>query len=131
MSTIEYLPTIWLFIIVAIPISLLIIGIINFRKKENIKELSIKFIIAIFMYLPVTIFCLVYIASTINSIEDTKEIIVDGKRLVPSMDYQTLGLILGYCLFGLALHWFLKTNLSKSLTMILGRPQNYKSISKS
>lgn len=130
MSIIEYLPAIWLFIVAVIPISFLIIGIIKFRNKENIKELSIKLLIAIFLYLPVTIFCLVYIVSTINSIEDTKGIIVDGRHLSPSMDYQTLGLFLGYCLFGLGLGWFLKTNLSRSLTKIIGRPQKYETIIK-
>lgn len=100
------------------------IGIINLRRKKSISELAVKFIVAIVLYLPITIFCLFYIASTINYIGDTKGIIVDGKRLSPSMDYQTLGLFLAYCLFGLILCWFLKTDLLKSLTKIVWKPQN-------
>lgn len=130
MSIIEYLPTIWLVIVALIPMSFIVIGIINIIQKENIKELAIKFIIAILLYLPFTIFCLIYIASAINSIEDKKRIIVDGKHLSPSMDYQTSGLFLVYALFGLALSWLVKTDLSKSISTISGKSYHYKPLIK-
>lgn len=120
MPVTEFLPNIWLLIVLIIPISLLIIGTLKLRQKESVIELVVKFVIAKVLYLFVTIFSLVYIASVINSIEDAKGVIIDGNRSMPSMDYQTLGLFLSYCLFGAFLCWFLNADLSKSLKKIVG-----------
>ena len=123
----DFVIIIWLITALVIPLALLMIGVINFIKKAGITEILIKLSIAFFLYLLITLAILIFAFSNIFALLN-----VAGDSIPPDPEpFKTNHIavasliVFGYACFGLALCWFVKRDLMKSLSFITGNNKKW------
>ncbi|MCU1291065.1 MAG: hypothetical protein JWN60_3294 [Acidobacteria bacterium] len=125
---VEYVPFIWFLTAILIPVALLIIGVVNLFKKVHFVEVLGKLLVALFLYVPATIFGLTYIVGLINMIADARVTTIDGVRGDPALDFTSCAVVFGYAVYGLFLCWFVNKDLLETLSFITRSKQTTQSI---
>ena len=120
MLLIEYILHIWLISMALIPLGFIVIGIIEFIRKTEVKEIVIKLFISFVLYLPATFLSLIYMYAWGNAIADSKGTIVNGVPLAPTIDLTSFVIVFTYIGFGLLLCWFIKKDLVIFLRYFIG-----------
>lgn len=116
---IEYIPTIWIFSALLIPVILIFIGVKNLYEKVHFMEVFANLFFTFLLYVPLTIFAFSYIAALINSLADAKGIYLNQitANISEDIDWITYGIFSGYIIFGLFLFWIGDGGLLKIINM--------------